>query len=126
MGKGGKRRRWSDEEKRSICHQVSAPGVSVAQVARRYAMNANMIFGWLKDPKFNSEPPDTEFLPVEVGPTQSNLVVTIEPAAVLPAPAPAPVGDGRIEIVLADGHRVKAEGAFDPDALAKLLKGLMT
>ncbi|MCP4408453.1 MAG: transposase, partial [Gammaproteobacteria bacterium] len=39
-----KRRSWSKEEKRSICLQTLAPGVSVAQVARRYAMNANQIF----------------------------------------------------------------------------------
>ena len=43
-----KKRRWPDEEKRSICFQTTAPGVSVAQVARRYAMNANLIFKWLK------------------------------------------------------------------------------
>lgn len=42
------RRLWSDEEKRSICFQTAAPGVSVAQVARRYAMNANMVFKWLR------------------------------------------------------------------------------
>ena len=41
------KRLWTDEEKRSICLQTTAPGVSVAQVARRYAMNANMIFKWL-------------------------------------------------------------------------------
>ena len=32
------KRLWTDEEKRSICFQTTAPGVSVAQVARRYAM----------------------------------------------------------------------------------------
>jgi hypothetical protein len=35
------KRLWTDEEKRSICLQTTAPSVSVAQVARRYAMNAN-------------------------------------------------------------------------------------
>jgi transposase len=44
------KRLWTDEEKRSICFQTTAPSVSVAQVARRYAMNANMIFKWLRDP----------------------------------------------------------------------------
>jgi hypothetical protein len=44
--KGQKKRFWADEEKRSICAQALAPGVSVAQVARRYAMNANLIFKW--------------------------------------------------------------------------------
>jgi len=32
-----KKRFWSDDEKRSICLQTAAPGVSVAQVARRIA-----------------------------------------------------------------------------------------
>ena len=50
--KGQKKRRWSDDEKRSICEQTLTPGVSVAQVARRYSMNANLIFKWLKDPRF--------------------------------------------------------------------------
>jgi transposase len=39
-------------QKRSICAQTRAPGVSVAQVARRYAMNANLIHKWLRDPRF--------------------------------------------------------------------------
>ena len=33
------KRLWTDEEKRSICFQTTAPSVSVAQVARRYAVN---------------------------------------------------------------------------------------
>jgi transposase len=45
-------RRWSAEEKRSICQQTRAPGVSVAQVGRRHALNANLIFKWLRDPRF--------------------------------------------------------------------------
>lgn len=50
--KGLKKRVWSDDEKRSICAQTLTPSVSVAQVARRYSMNANLIFKWLKDPRF--------------------------------------------------------------------------
>ena len=50
--KGQKKRVWSDDEKRSICEQTTTAGVSVAQVARRYSMNANLIFKWLKDPRF--------------------------------------------------------------------------
>lgn len=41
--RGQKKRFWADEEKRSICAQASAPDVSVAQVPRRYAMNANLM-----------------------------------------------------------------------------------
>lgn len=43
--KVGKRRFCSDEEKRLICMQTRVPNVSVAQVARRYAMNASLASG---------------------------------------------------------------------------------
>ena len=33
---------------------------------------------------------------------------------------------GRIEIVTASGHRVSVEGYYDADALARLLKGLVS
>ena len=63
-----KNRFWSDDEKQSICQQASVSGVSVAQVARRYAMNANLIFKWLKDPRFAPASVEVEavFLPVEI------------------------------------------------------------
>lgn len=53
-----KRRKWSDGEKRKICAQTRFPGVSVSQVARRYDVNANQVFNWLKDPQFEPGPED--------------------------------------------------------------------
>jgi transposase-like protein len=38
------RRLWEDEEKIRIVAQTRVPGVSVSQVARRYDVNANLIF----------------------------------------------------------------------------------
>ena len=49
---GAKKRFWPAEEKVSICLQTRTAGVSVAQVARRYAMNANLIHKWLRDGLF--------------------------------------------------------------------------
>ena len=113
-----KRRFWSAEEKRSICLQASAPGISVAQVALRYSMNANLIFKWLRDPRFASGD--------AVGPEPSFLPVEIRPATMIEAPvAPTAVtaATSRLQIDLADGHRIVAEGGFDVDALGRLLKG---
>lgn len=36
-----------------------------------------------------------------------------------------PVEFGRIEIELADGNKISAEAEFDPDVLARLLKGIL-
>jgi transposase len=90
--KGLKKRFWSNDEKRTICVQTLTPGVSVAQVARRYSMNANLIFRWLKDPRFapaegGSSPEESialegVFLPVE-----------IETPALERPTAPAPMTD---------------------------------
>ena len=44
-----KRRHWDDDEKREIVAQARVPGVSVSRVARRYDMNANLVFKWLPD-----------------------------------------------------------------------------
>ena len=113
-----KKRFWSDEEKRSICRQTLLPGVSVAQVARRYEMNDNLIFKWLKDRRFT---PDVGggvavFLPVEIDSEARSEVHAL----------PSPPSDSRIEITLVGGHRVNVEGRFDPDVLARFLKGLVS
>ena len=47
-----KRRRWSALKKLEICDQTRVSGVLVAQLAHRYALNATMLHGWLKDPGF--------------------------------------------------------------------------
>jgi len=60
-----------NEEKRSICLETKAPGVSGAQVARRYAVNANLGFECLRDPLYwpgprtGSEAAGLRFLPME-------------------------------------------------------------
>ena len=114
MAKRRRRRIWSDDEKRMICGQTRVPGVSVSQVARRYDVNANLVFTWLRDPRFVGEASRDEaarFLPVEV----------VEGAANRPAENPV---ENRIEIDLAGGHRVRISGDYDPDALARLIRGL--
>lgn len=126
-----KKRTWSDGEKREICQQTTMPGVSVAQVGRRYAVNANLIFKWLKDPRFVPgiiEAEETTFLPVEicvdvVAPDPPPLSVPMTPR--LERNFGPASNKGRIEIELAGGHRISVEGGFDPEALGRLLKGLM-
>jgi transposase len=79
-----KKRRWSSEEKRSICFQTTAAGVSVAQVARRYAMNAKLIFKWLKDERYV---PDVDAVPEEDEPLFLSVEVeaSASPGLALPA-----------------------------------------
>ena len=107
-----KRRLWDDDEKCRIVAQTRVPGVSVSQVARRYDVNANLVFKWLRDPRFKPGEEACPFLPVEV---------IAEPSRPIPDVA---ASEAKIEITLSNGHRVSISGAFDPDALSRLLRGL--
>jgi transposase len=122
--KGQKKRFWSDEEKVSICAQTRAPGVSVAQVARRYAMNTNLIHKWLRDPKFA---PDLEIVEEQVAETPCFLPVEIvdrpPPKGTVPTTDATPA-QSAIEIDIAGGHRLRIIGGYDPEALARLIRGL--
>ena len=109
------KRLWSDEVKRSICLQTTAPEVSVAQVARRFALNANLIFKWLRDarhaPGSAQAFVDTPcFLPVEI----VDHTRLEESRSV--------VANSLLEFELAGGHRLRISGAYDPDGLAQLIR----
>ena len=127
--RGSKRRIWSDDEKRMICRQARLPGVSVSQVARRYDVNANLVFTWLRDARFAPEDvePPIEALAAEAAPGSPLFlpVELVEEAVEAPSPdaAPEPVA-GTLEIALVGGHRLRVEGAYDPGALARLVRAL--
>lgn len=40
------RRRWTAAQKQRIIEETRAPGASVSVVARRYDINANLLFKW--------------------------------------------------------------------------------
>jgi transposase len=125
--RGQKKLVWSDEEKLSICAQSRVPGVSIAQVARRYAMNTNLIHKWLRDPRF--APGDAvvdlvcaeqaRFLPIEVAGVMSAPVTNVPPSL-----SSGPVTVQRIDITLSDGRRILVEGATALSAVVALVTGL--
>lgn len=126
-----KRRTWSDEEKRSICRQTLAAGISVSQVARRYEMNANQIFNWLQDERFAPPVGDDQgggethdFLPVEISECGPSAVRSdIAPA---PLPIDTTLSACRVDITLSDGRRILLEGANDLPAVLGLIEGLQS
>jgi transposase len=80
---------------------------------RRYDVNANLVFGWLRDRRFaDAEVADVaRFLPV-------GIVAQAE------APIAVPAADGHIEVELAGGHRMRISGSYDPGTFARLIRGL--
>ena len=144
MGRRG-RRRWTAEEKRQIVEETTVPGSSVSVVARRYDINANLLFKWkrqdeagqLGGPPATAEAP--EFVPIGmVGRTGDG-----GPALLARMPGSEdrirghgwPEGEDRralgvearagvIENDLPDGARVRVDAFVDARALTRVLSAL--
>ena len=119
-----KRRSWSDDEKREICQQTTVPGVSIAQVARRYATNANQIHNWLTDERFAPEAatePESSFFELD-------MTAPLERASAYSAPAAptlgGPVTATRVDLTLSDGRRILIEGPMALSTIIGLVEGL--
>jgi len=147
------RRLWSFEERHQIVVEALAPGASVAEVARRHGLNANLIFKWLKrardgwsDRRRALPAPSTPmtFIPVEViSKTEDNKAaaparaLTIEhgvpprPQNPSAKPRKKPVREasgsarrGAIEISLPSGARVSVDADVNEAALRLVLSAM--
>jgi transposase len=111
------RRSWAEAEKLMIVAQTRMPGVSVSQVARRYDVNANLVFKWLRDPRFSSAPdPGVDFLPV--------TIAADPPATKISRPSAPTPAEICVEITTPGGCRVRVEGGLDVARLCELVRGL--
>jgi len=102
-----RRRSWPEVEKQKIVAESFAPGASVAQIARRYGLNANMLFTWRRQfrPTLPASPDLAQLVPVSISPESSST-------------------GGRMEIVLAGGERICFGADVDAAALARVVKAL--
>ncbi len=114
------RRRWSTEFKKRVVAEASQPGVSNAEIARRYDLNANLLFNWKK--KFCTE---AALIPVEVKADLTNGL----PKLITPIPdehsstscAPQP---GWVEIELPCGIRLRCGSDVSVIRLAEIIIAL--
>jgi transposase len=125
------RRYWSLEEKRAIVAESFEVGMSIAGVARRHDMNANLISTWRRDPRFKTDLaegalPEAEpvFLPVEIG-TEAFAPIAMgsRTDATLPATDP-PASPSPIEIALVCGTRLRVESHVEEAALTRVIRAI--
>ncbi len=109
---GRKRRSWTPDEKRRIVEESLEDGASIAEVARRHNLNANLLFTWRR--KMGVEPAE------QAGPLPI-LPVTITPGS---GEVHCTNAAGQMEIVLAEGDRILVWADVDTTALARVLKAL--
>jgi hypothetical protein len=102
---GRKRRAWTRDEKLRIVEESLQVGASIAEVARRYELNANLSFTWRR--KMGVEPTE-QAAPMPI------LPVMIAPGSV--AEGHCPDAAGQIEIVLSEGDRILVWADVEPHA----------
>ncbi len=108
-----RRRTWSADQKQRIIAESFAPGASVAEVARRYGVNSNLLFTWRRRDRASGVDEPVNIVPVRV-------VTDAAPAA----PAATPGSIGRMEIVLNSGERIVVGADVDASSLARVVRAL--
>lgn len=131
---GGRQRRfWTEAEKQRIVRECEAPGSSVSMVARKYDVNANLVFTWRRDRRRRKAMSEAAFIAVDVeepaldcGDPAATTVPVVSPGRYLPPPTrldPQP-GGGGIEIDLPCGTRVRVDADVDEAVLARVLRAV--
>jgi transposase len=125
--RSGPRRKYTIAEKRAMVEETKRRGASVADVAQRHGVNANLLFGWRRlyqqGVLIEEEPSGkATLLPVKVStptltPTKRDQAPTTKALAKEP-------GSGSIEIEFAGGVRLRVRGRVDRPTLARIMSAL--
>ena len=100
-----RRRSYTPDFRMQVIAETRRPGASVAEVARRHDLNTNVVFHWLRDPRYNAKSGAQAFLPIEARPDR--LVK-----------APDPVE--RIEVVIELGEDARIRCSDEPSLVAAI------
>lgn len=125
------------EDKRRIVEETLVPGASVAAVARKHGVNANLLFGWRRLHKQGlleqAREPAATLLPVKVAtPTltpASTSGTAVDPRAARRSAsrrsrrATTP-SEGYVEVAVGNDIVVRIHGRIEPQALAAVLTAL--
>jgi len=127
-----RRRMRTIAEKRRIVEETLVRGASAAAIARKYDVNANLVFGWRRLYKQGlldaSEEPAAKLLPVEV--TTPTVVATrsvsagVSKSRARALPAGACVPSNHLEIEWPSGIRVRLQGSVESAVLNAVLAAL--
>jgi transposase len=122
----GPRRKYTIAEKRAMVEETQRRGASVAMVAQRHGVNANLVFGWRKLYQRGllvaEAPLDAPaLLPVKV----STPTLMPSERATAAKGAHKEAGSGSIEIEFAGGQRLRIRGRVDRSTLARVIDVLL-
>jgi transposase len=119
---GGRRRKWSEEDKARIVAEIVASGDSVCAVARRHGLSPQQLFGWRRrlreSAAGHSEAEELQFVPA--------VVVAQAPAVRGRRKAPRCKSEpdaGTIEVEV-NGVTIRAGRGADANTIAAIVQAL--
>lgn len=110
-----RRWRWPEEEKLRILEEAMAPGMSMAEVARRHDLYPQQLYTWRRlfaEPADQADTPAPMFLPVEIAERE------------VPRRRPRRRRVGLVEVVLASGRTLRIPPDIEADTLTRLVRAL--
>lgn len=116
----GRRRRWSAEEKARIVEETLAPGARVSEVARRWQVCSQQVFGWRRA----ACRPVATTMAIQIAPPDFVPLIT---DVTLPAPtqrATSPSAAPAIEVKLAGAVVRVVSGIDDAAQLTAVLRAV--
>ena len=120
------RRRFSAEFKRGVVDETLVPGASVAAIALRHRLNANLLFKWRRTHLRQTalQPlKAVKMLPVRIEAASSVVPIASSSAIIQHKSRSRVRGRGSIEIEYAQA-RIRVRGIVDVDALRVVLEAL--
>jgi transposase len=109
------RRLRTAEEKLRIVRETLVAGASVAEIARRHRLNANLLFSWRRQH-------EQGVLAERTRPPRAARMLPVRLAT--PSALPSPTTTPAIEIELPCGARVRVIGDVDSERLTAVLSAL--
>ncbi len=114
------RRRWSEAEKRAIVEEASGACTNVSAVARRHGIKPALLYRWRKElAGSGASRQSVDLVPVTI--TQSPPTPTYQGQPPDIVDATGNGASGGIEIVLANGRRIRVGSDIGPAALKRII-----
>jgi hypothetical protein len=121
----GRRRQFSEEDKRLIVEETCRPGQSLSAVARRYSIDLRLLFRWRRALGVGGSAAPTSLVSVEVTDNPPTRAQTLDDP---PGPAtPAIIVErpvSGIEIELIGGRRVRFDRDIDAETMRRVVSAL--
>ena len=120
----GRRRRWSAEEKARIVAEAMAPGATASEVARRWQLGSQQVFGWRREAQAGllALPGDGAVAGLPM-PDFVPILAEAAVSAAVPAPAQEATSVPAVEVEIA-GAVVRVRPGMDAALLTSVLRAV--